>query len=221
MSGIPFIGRQEELKRMNHLQQLASGIQQLNLDIPTPLQEQLLRYLELLKQWNQAYNLTAIRDIPSMITHHLLDSLTLQPYLTGNDALDVGTGAGLPGLPLAIVNPRMVVTLLDSNGKKCRFLQHVITELRLQNVNVVQERARTYTRPPGFDVILCRAVGEMAELIVETQHLLKQGGHWLFMKGVYPEQELKSVSQNFHVHSLTVSGLSAERHLVVVENKLE
>jgi 16S rRNA (guanine527-N7)-methyltransferase len=162
-------------------------------------------------------NLTAIRDRPSQLTKHLLDSLTVLPYLQGERIADVGSGAGFPGIPLAIVEPHRHFSLIESTGKKCRFLEHVRDTLELKNVEVVQSRAESYRPEVRFDTVLARAVGPVADLVKVAGALVVGGGRLLAMKGRYPEAELAAKLNGWKVaavHPLTVPGLGEERHLV-------
>lgn len=192
----------------------ASGLERLGLSLSQQAQEQLLAFLELLQQWNTAYNLTAIRDPQKMITHHLLDSLAIKTFLSGSRLLDVGSGAGFPGIPLAIADPTKTWVLLDSNGKKVRFLLHVKNLLKLNNVRCEQARMEQFQTEPHFDTIVCRALGDIKPIMAATRHLLLPNGQWLFMKGVVSQQELPQKSV---LHRLLVPGLSAERHCVIIE----
>ncbi|MCC7256956.1 MAG: 16S rRNA (guanine(527)-N(7))-methyltransferase RsmG [Gammaproteobacteria bacterium] len=179
-----------------------------------------LRYLALLQQWNRAYNLTSITALDDMIVRHVHDSLTVQPFLAGHTVLDAGTGAGLPGIPLAIAEPSRHFTLVDSIGKKVRFLQQVITELRLGNVTAVQARLERWHPPAGFDTVVCRALGSLAEFVDACGPLAAPGGRLVAMKGRRPQAELAGVSAPWRVTALervTVAGLDAERHIVVLE----
>lgn len=180
----------------------------------------LLRYLSLMIKWNKAYNLTAITEPKKMITHHLMDSLSLVPYLDGKRLLDVGSGAGLPGFVLAIYDASRHFTLLDSVGKKTIFMQHVVRELALPNVDVVHSRVENYRVHSGFDVIMTRAVGAIEETVQKTQHLCGQACNCLFMKGDYPAKELVNLKQPFRVKKLDVPGLYANRHLVIVTTNM-
>lgn len=175
-------------------------------------------YLNLLNKWNKAYNLTAIRDFDSMVTHHLLDSLAIRPWIKGPRLLDVGTGAGLPGIPLAIAMPDLQVVLLDSNGKKIRFLREVKRTLELNNVDIVQSRAETYHPTSSFDTVTSRALSNLESLIHWTQHLIANDGIWLAMKGRYPEAELATLTQSYRVESYTVQGLIGERCCVIINH---
>jgi len=162
-------------------------------------------------------NLTAIRDRPSQLTKHLLDSLTVQPFLRGQRIADVGSGAGFPGIPLAIVEPQRHFSLIESTGKKCRFLEHVRDELQLKNVEVVQARAENYRPEVRFDTVVARAVGPLAGLLKAAGGLVVGGGRLLAMKGRYPQDELAARLNGWKVaavHPLSVPGLDEERHLV-------
>ncbi|CEK09287.1 16S rRNA (guanine(527)-N(7))-methyltransferase RsmG [Legionella hackeliae] len=178
----------------------------------------LLQYLYLLDKWNRSYNLTAIRDLDTMVTRHLLDSLAITPWIHGTRILDVGTGAGLPGIPLAIYNPQLKIVLLDSNGKKTRFLQEVKRVLALDNVDVVQSRVENYHPQQGFDTVTSRAFSDLAQMIKWTSHLIGKQGIWLAMKGRYPETELASINQPYQVDSYSVPGLDGERCCVIIKN---
>ncbi|MEW6647444.1 MAG: 16S rRNA (guanine(527)-N(7))-methyltransferase RsmG [Pseudomonadota bacterium] len=196
---------------------LAQGIATLGLPLDAAQQERLLAYLALLVKWNQAYNLTAIRHPLEMVTKHLLDSLAVQPYLYGTRVLDVGSGAGLPGIPLAIADPAREFTLLDSNGKKTRFLLQAKGELRLSNLSVVHSRLEQYRPGQLFDTVTARAFASLADMVAGTAHLLAPGGSLLAMKGEYPQDELDALPPGFVVReiiALTVPGLEAQRHLV-------
>ena len=177
----------------------------------------LLAHLDLLDEWNARMNLTAIRDRPSQITKHVLDSLSVRPFLRGSRIADVGSGAGFPGIPLAIVEPARHFALIESTGKKCRFLEHVQQTLGLANVEVVQSRAEAYQPRERFDTVLARAVGPLADLVEVAGRLVAGGGRLLAMKGRYPEQELAARLNGWKVaavHRLAVPGLEEERHLV-------
>ncbi len=194
---------------------LKQGLEQFNL---SSLSTSLLHYLLLLDKWNAAYNLTAIRDKESMITKHLLDSLAVLPWLHGDSILDVGSGAGLPGIPLAIAQPDRHFVLLDSNGKKVRFLQEVKRQLALRNLEIVQFRVENYHPAQGFDTLISRAFSSLEQMIYWTQHLIAAQGIWLAMKGRYPDEELKSLNKNYRVQSYTVEGLEGERCCVLIDN---
>ena len=196
---------------------LLDGARALALDLDEAQLAKLVAHLDLLDDWNTRMNLTAIRDRPSQLTKHLLDSLTVLPYLQGERVADIGSGAGFPGIPLAIVAPRRHFTLVESTGKKCRFLEHVRDTLELGNVEVVQARAERYQPEVRFDTVIARAVGPIADLVKVAGPLVVGGGRLLAMKGRYPEAELAAKLNGWKVaavHPLTVPGLAEERHVV-------
>ena len=196
---------------------LLDGARALALDLDQAQLDKLVAHLDLLDDWNQRMNLTAIRDRPAQLTKHLLDSLTVLPYLHGQRIADVGSGAGFPGIPLAIVEPHRHFSLIESTGKKCRFLEHVRDTLQLANVEVVQSRAEAYKPDIRFDTVIARAVGPVADLVKVAGPLVVGGGRLLAMKGRYPEDELAARLNGWKVaavHPLTVPGLGEERHLV-------
>lgn len=197
-------------------QTLSQGMQQLGLDFPL---EGFLQYLTLLHKWNQAYNLTAVRDIDSMVTRHILDSLAIFPMLAGKRVLDVGTGPGLPGIPLALANPALEVVLLDSNGKKTRFLQEVKRALGLNNVEIVQTRVENYHPSRDFDTVTSRAFSDLKLMLNCTQHLIAPNGIWLAMKGPRYEAELAGIDRPYRIEPYTIAGLEGEHCCVIVENK--
>lgn len=197
---------------------LEQGIAALGLALPPDAVPRLLDYLALLERWNAAYNLTAIRDPAEMVTRHLLDSLAILPYVHGDTLADLGTGPGLPGIPLAIAAPGRQVLLVDSNGKKVRFLREAIRALKLEGVRAVQSRVEAVEG--RFDCITARAFATLADMLAWGGHLLAPDGTWLAMKGKVSDEELAGVPATFAlrgVHALAVPGLgSAERHLVVL-----
>jgi 16S rRNA (guanine527-N7)-methyltransferase len=180
--------------------------------------EPLMQYLLLLAKWNQTYNLTAIRDIESMVTRHLLDSLAILPWVTGQRILDVGSGAGLPGIPLALTLPDKQFVLLDSNGKKVRFMQEAKRALKLDNLDVVQIRVENYHPEKDFDTVMSRAFSDLKLMLNLTKHLLAPKGKWLAMKGRYPDCELSSIDYPWQVMTYDVAGIDAERCCVVIDN---
>jgi len=188
--------------------------------LPESLSAPLLTYLALLKRWNRAYNLTAIRDPQAMVHLHLLDSLALVPYLGGIQTLaDLGTGPGLPGIPLALARPSLQVTLVESNGKKARFLREVVRTLQLTNAEVVEARAEHVNARAPFDAITARALGSLAGILAVGGHLLAPHGRLLAMKGAAPDQEIAALSPDWvvdAVHRLEVPGLESARHLVMI-----
>lgn len=179
----------------------------------------LLTYLTLLNRWNKTYNLTAIRDPLEMVTRHLLDSLAMQPYLEQGTLADLGTGPGLPGIPLAIARPQLQVTLVESNGKKARFMREAVRQLGLGNARVAESRAEALDEPAAYDNLTARAMDTLAGIIAVGGHLLRPGGRLLAMKGVYPHDEIAQLPAGWQVEQvlpLKVPGLTGERHLVVV-----
>lgn len=203
---------------------LAAGIAEMGLDISVEAQQKLLAYLALLQKWNKVYNLTAVRDPVDMVTLHLLDSLSVLPYVKVKNLLDVGSGAGLPGVVLAICLPRLQVTTIDTVQKKAIFMRQVKGELGLHNLQVVHARVENFKPAEKFEVIISRAFSDLALFIKLTRNLLDQNGQWLAMKGQVPHHELEMVvleSLKLKVQEiipLMVAGLDAERHLVVLEN---
>ena len=184
----------------------------------------LLAHLDLVDEWSERMNLTAIRERPQQVTKHVLDSLSVAPWLRGQRVADVGSGAGFPGIPLAIVRPGLQFALVESTGKKCRFLEHVRDALSLGNVEVVQSRAEAYKPTVRFDTVLARAVGPIAELVRNAGALVAGGGRMLAMKGRYPEDELTRKLNGWKVvavHPLQVPGLGEERHLVELAHSHE
>lgn len=177
------------------------------------------RYLDLLEKWNRVYNLTAIRERSRMVTHHLLDSLAVLPHVRGPRVLDVGSGAGLPGIPLAVASPALHVTLLESNHKKSAFLTQAVAELQLANVQVVTERVESWQTETRFDTIVSRAFAELGEFATLAGRLLAPQGVLAAMKGVHPFEEIERLPQGYRVQQvirLRVPGLDAERHLVLM-----
>jgi 16S rRNA (guanine527-N7)-methyltransferase len=197
---------------------LETGLQQLGQDaaLATPL----LAYLALLARWNATYNLTAIRDPREMLSKHLLDSLAMQPFVRGLSTLaDLGTGPGLPGIPLAIATPSLHVTLVESNGKKARFLREAVRQLRLGNVQVAESRIEAFQPGTYFDAITARALATLPLILELGGHLLGPHGRLLAMKGVLPAEEIAALPAGWQLaasHPLTVPGLEAERHLIEI-----
>lgn len=202
---------------------LSKGLRQLNL-AAQPLDEKqqslLINYVQLLDKWNKTYNLTAVRKPEQMVTRHILDSLSICPYLRGKHILDVGTGAGLPGIPLSIVFPERQFTLLDSNNKKTRFVTQAVSELELSNVGVVQSRVENFQSPTLFDTIITRAYSAIGDMVKQTSHLLAKDGVFLAMKGTNPVAEIDEMSLNYEVkenYVIKVPGLEEERHLLEIK----
>jgi 16S rRNA (guanine527-N7)-methyltransferase len=199
--------------------QLESGIRQLQLTLPDGGVNRLLNYLSLLHRWNRAYNLTAVREPAEMVTRHLLDSLAVVPFLEGKRFADVGTGAGLPGIPLAIALPHAHFTLVDSNGKKIRFVTQAIAELGLSNAVGLQQRVEAWRPSQPFDGVLSRAFTSLAEMAERCDQLLVPTGRFYALKGMRPVDELSELPKRYIVdacHALRVPGESGERHLVVI-----
>ena len=198
------------------LQQIQQGCDALALALSSEQHQQLLDYVALLEKWNKVYNLTSVRVIDEMVSRHLLDSLAILPYLSGDSLLDVGSGGGLPGIPLSIARPDLAVTLLDSNSKKTRFLQQVKAELKLTNVTVVHARIEQADLPQ-FEMVTARAFSTIGDIIDLTGRHCHDAGKLLLMKGVYPESELKALGSGFSlndIHVLDVPGSDCQRHLV-------
>jgi 16S rRNA (guanine527-N7)-methyltransferase len=206
---------------------LAAGIAALGLDIDSAAQTKLLAYVALLEKWNRTHNLTAIREPERMVTHHLLDALAVLPHLPQRRALrliDVGSGGGVPGVPLAVARPDWHVTLLDSNRKKTTFLRQVAAEVGLANIEIATIRVEEYRPEVAFDVAISRAFAELAPFLAAGRHLVQGGGCLIAMKGAYPQAELAHLPANLRVvalPTLTVPGLDAVRHLVIVEANAE
>jgi 16S rRNA (guanine527-N7)-methyltransferase len=203
---------------MSLAQKLSAGIAELDLTVTPEQQAKLLDYLALLHKWNGVYNLTAIRQPEQMVSHHLLDSLAVLPHLWPQRWLDVGSGAGLPGLVLAVMRPEWSFTLLDSNSKKTGFVQQAAIELGLRNVAVHCERVERWQAAQKFDGIISRAFAEAADFVTLTRHLLADGGRWAAMKGA-PEKELVRLPEDVVVEkviTLQVPELEAARSLVVL-----
>lgn len=197
---------------------LDTGLATLGLD-PTALAPPLLAYLALLLRWNNTYNLTAIRNPGEMVEKHLLDSLAMHAHATSGALADLGSGAGLPGIPLAIASPALQVTLVESNGKKARFLREAVRVLGLSNTRVAEARAEALDEPGMYDVITARALATLRGIVEVGGHLLRPDGALLAMKGAHPHAELDELPPGWHVmgiHPLQVPGLDAERHLVVI-----
>lgn len=211
---------------------LQQGCDSLGISLGKDQHNRLLDYLDLLVKWNKAYNLSAIRDPQQMLSRHLLDSLSLVPVLnqlklnellaqssSSQHWIDVGTGAGLPGIPLAIVFPQISMTLLDSNGKKTRFLFQVASELALDNVTVVQSRVESWQPPQPFDLVFSRAYATLGDIHASCQHLTGPHGRFLAMKGRYPADEISQLPPDCRVlaeYPLQVPGTDADRHLLVL-----
>ncbi len=203
-----------------HAQELSQGAEQLGVALSETQHSQLLAYLALLIKWNKAYNLTAVRDPDEMVSRHLLDSLSVIPHIGDSPRwLDVGSGGGMPGIPLAILFPEKQVTVLDSNGKKTRFLTQVKLELKLDNLQVIHSRVEAFQPAQPFTGIVSRAFSSLEDFSNWTRHLGDLNTRWLAMKGLHPSDELVALPQDFHLDSaqaLTVPGCQGQRHLLIL-----
>ena len=206
---------------------LDDGLRALGLELSPDARALMLHYVDELVRWNGAYNLTAIRDPREMLVRHLLDSLAVLPALrartlqAGTRLLDVGSGAGLPGLLFAIAEPALAVTVLDSNGKKARFLRHAQRSLGLANVEVAEARVERWPHPAAYDRIVSRAFSALADFFALTRHLLAPGGQWIAMKGKLDDAELAAVPGSVQIREtlrLQVPGLDEARHVVIAES---
>ncbi len=199
--------------------QLRAGIDALGLQLAPGAADRLLAYSGLLEKWNRVYNLTALRAEQSVVSHHLLDSLAILPHLRTESVADVGSGGGLPGIPLAIARPAWRVAVIEANHKKATFLQQARIELGLTNLIVVNSRVEAWQPTPGFDTVVSRAFSELAEFVRLAAHLLAPGGTFAAMKGVYPDEELAQLPSGFALERalpLSVPGVQGRRHLIFV-----
>lgn len=202
---------------------LLAGATEMGVALTEAQADKLLDYLDLLQKWNKAYNLTAVRERPAMLTQHVLDSLSIVPHLPPGDLLDVGSGGGLPGIPLAILQPERSITLIDTVGKKVAFLRQAAMTLGLKNLSAVSDRIENWVPPAaheaGFAVITARAYATLATLVGQTRRLVAENGGWYAMKGVFPDAEMAELPSDVMVKAvipLQVPGLGAERHLVLL-----
>ncbi|MGZ8225313.1 MAG: 16S rRNA (guanine(527)-N(7))-methyltransferase RsmG [Methylococcaceae bacterium] len=200
---------------------LVSGLESLNLKLADEQIKQLLDFIKLIEKWNKAYNLTAIRNREEMVRLHLLDSLAIVPFVEGQRIVDIGTGAGLPGIPLAICLPDIQFTLLDSNAKKTRFVQQVALELKLKNVVICHNRAETYQPEQAFNAVITRAFAGLADIVRLTSHLLAKNGVLLAMKGQNLESELADVSGEITVIPIKIPDTEVDRCLIKIESRAE
>ena len=196
---------------------LLSGLQALDMVDNQELIDPLLAFLMLMEKWNKTYNLTSIRNRLEMVRLHLLDSLAVLPYLRGPRVIDIGTGAGLPGIPLAIGAPDMEFTLLDSNAKKTRFVQQAVLELKLKNITVCHRRVEDYQPDIKFNTAISRAFSSLQDFVGSTSHLLGEQGVMLAMKGLIPDQELSQMALQYSLIPIKVPGVDAERCLIQIE----
>jgi 16S rRNA (guanine527-N7)-methyltransferase len=199
--------------------ELQSGSARLGLNLTAAMVDALVRFLLILSKWNRTFNLTAIREPSKLVSHHLLDSLAIISYLQPGSVIDVGSGAGLPGLPIAIAEPKRQIQLLDSNRKKVAFLNQAVLELGLTNVNVVDQRVENYQPSAKFQNVVSRAFSDLADFTALAGHLCANDGRLLAMKGLHPHEEIARLPENWvaeQVFSLAVPQLEATRHLVVM-----
>ena len=209
----------------SHAEELSHGARELGVELSAQQHQQLLAYLALLIKWNKAYNLTAVRNPDEMVSRHLLDSLSVVPYVAeaGDNWLDVGSGGGMPGIPLAILFPERRFTLLDSNGKKTRFLTQVKLELQLANLEVIHSRVEGFTPKIPFSCICSRAFSSLQDFSDWTRHLGDGDTRWLAMKGVHPDDELQALPTDFSLvatHVLKVPGCQGQRHLLILRRSV-
>ena len=209
--------------RSAEIAQLQAGAAQMSIALSEDQANKLLDYVDLLQKWNKAYNLTAVRERPAILIQHLLDSLSIVPHLPPGDLLDVGSGGGLPGIPLAILQPERSITLIDTVGKKVAFLKQAAMTLGLKNLSAVSDRIENWVPPErhvaGFSLITARAYATLATLVGQTRRLLAENGGWYAMKGVFPDAEMAELPSDVAVQAvmpLQVPDLGAERHLVVM-----
>ena len=201
-------------------QRLDAGLSALGVALDDAAIARLIDYVELLERWNAAYNLTAVRDPAEMVTRHLLDSLAILPHVAGATLADLGSGAGLPGIPLAIAAPEREILLVDSNGKKARFLREAVRKLALAKARIAE--ARVENVEGTFDCITARAFASLGDMLAWGGHLLAPDGRWLALKGRFPDDELAAVPDAFEVEKtlqMNVPGLDAERHLVILKRR--
>jgi 16S rRNA (guanine527-N7)-methyltransferase len=203
-------------------QRLNQLLEQTELELSDQQKQQLLALVGLLHKWNKAYNLTSVRDPEAMLVKHIMDSVVVSPWLQGSRFIDVGTGPGLPGLPLAIINPDKQFVLLDSLGKRIRFIRQAILELGLKNVTPVQSRVEDFHDDSGFDGVLSRAFASLNDMLGWCGHLPATDGHFLALKGIYPADELAQLPTGFALvssHLLAVPELDGERHLIILKKQ--
>lgn len=209
----------DSAKREQYCEELDSAAKALSVTLNEQQVSQLISYLELLAKWNKAYNLTAVRDPDEMLYRHLVDSLSIIPFIEGKRIIDVGTGPGLPGIPMAIVFPEKDFVLLDSNSKKTRFLTQCLIELKLNNVEVFHGRVEAAKFNEPFDQVTSRAFTALDNMVDICKHLLSKNGKFLAMKGLEPESEKQSMDSDYSVEQsieLTVPGCEGQRHLIII-----
>jgi len=202
------------------LNKLSRLLDNAGITVPENQKQQLVGYVELLHKWNKAYNLTSVRDPEEMLVRHILDSIVVEPHLQGTRFIDVGTGPGLPGIPLAIVRPDAHFTLLDSLGKRVRFLRQVQHELGLENIAPVQSRVEAFPAEPGFDGVISRAFASLTDMVNWCHHLPAEKGRFYALKGLRPDDEIAALPEAFSLEEvirLQVPALDGERHLVIIK----
>ncbi|EJF31138.1 16S rRNA (guanine(527)-N(7))-methyltransferase RsmG [Enterobacter sp. Ap-916] len=202
------------------LTKLSRLLKEAGITLPENQQQQLVGYVSLLDKWNKAYNLTSVRNPDEMLVRHILDSIVVEPHLQGSRFIDVGTGPGLPGIPLAIVRPDSHFTLLDSLGKRVRFLRQVQHELKLENITPVQSRVEDFPAEPPFDGVISRAFASLSDMVNWCHHLPAAHGKFYALKGVRPDEEITQLPAGFTVENivkLNVPSLEGERHLVLIK----
>lgn len=210
---------QVDVNLAENTRELKAGLLALSIHASSNQIEQLLQYLQLLEKWNTTFNLSGITDVSEMVSAHLLDSLSLSPHLLGENFVDVGSGAGLPGVPLAILHPEKNFILIDSNGKKTRFLFQVKLALNLDNITIENCRIEHYQSPQQIDMVMCRAFSSLEDTVSKTQQLLKKGSKLLAMKGRFPEQEINQLPVDFEVISIAklgIPGSNSQRHVIEI-----
>ncbi|MDP0561594.1 MAG: 16S rRNA (guanine(527)-N(7))-methyltransferase RsmG [Candidatus Endonucleobacter sp. (ex Gigantidas childressi)] len=203
---------------------ISVGAEGLALSLTGKQVDLLSRYVALLVKWNKTYNLTAVRDPVQMVSRHVIDSLSITPFVKSDNMLDIGSGPGLPGIPLAVLYPNKLVSTLDSNGKKTRFMEHVKMELGLNNLTVINSRVECYQTESLFGEITCRAFSSLTDIVQKVKHLLVDSGVYLVMKGRYPNKEIHELMKHtdcelVEVVSLHVPESGGERHLVILRKQ--
>ncbi|MCW8955281.1 MAG: 16S rRNA (guanine(527)-N(7))-methyltransferase RsmG [Gammaproteobacteria bacterium] len=201
---------------MKPIERLHKGLEQMAIALDPSICAAQIQYLELMQKWNSAYNLTAIRDLDQMVIRHLLDSLSILPFIDASPILDVGTGAGLPGIPLALARPDLEFVLLDSNGKKTRFLTQVKIELGIENIEIIHSRVEGYRPGKSFSIVTCRAFASLNTILERTQHLLTSETRILAMKGKQEMPELEAGFEQVDSHPLQVAWLNEDRQLIEI-----
>lgn len=202
---------------------LSEGLDKMKLVLTSNQQALLVEYVERIHKWNKAYNLTSVRDPEQMMVKHILDSLAVIPFIDGDRIIDVGTGPGLPGIPLAIAYPEKSFTLLDSLGKRVRFMTQCAYDMKLDNVTPIHSRVEEHEPEPHYDIVLSRAFASLKDMLHWCTHLVDSSGKFLALKGQYPEEEINDLDNAFKVtdiQALNVPGLVGERHLVTVQRQI-